>query len=191
MTTLAHAPETPVASPPPEPEGHYEVVGTQVVEKPPMGAFEVGIASLLFAKLASFVEARGLGQVFSEMLFNLRPAVDRDRRPDLAFVSARQWPVNHRPPRIASWKIIPELAIEIISPTNSASEVVDKVREYLQAGVLLVWVVYPVSGEIHVHDARTPAVVRRLTAGDVLDAEPVLPGFQLDLATLFAPEEPA
>jgi Uma2 family endonuclease len=156
-----------------------------------MGAFEVGIASLLFMKVASFVEARGLGQVFSEMLFDLRPAVDRDRRPDLAFVSSRQWSVHRRPPQIASWKIIPELAVEIVSPTNSATEVVDKVREYLQAGVLLVWVVYPVAGEIHLFDARTPAVVRRLTVGEMLDGDPVLPGFQLDLATLFATEEPA
>ena len=191
MTTLVQAAETPMAPlPSAEPAGLYEVVGTQVVEKPPMGAFEVGIASLLIEALAPFARTQGLGQVFSEMLFNPRPAVDRARRPDVAFVSVRQWPVHRRPPQIASWTLVPELAIEIISPTNTATEVVDKVREYLQAGVALVWVVYPVSGEIHIHDARTPAVARLLTRSDTLDGEPVLPGFRLDLATFFAREEP-
>ena len=50
--------------------------------------------------------------------------------------------------------MIPDLAIDVVSPSNSAGQVLDKVREYLQAGVQLVWIIYPTAGEIHVFDAR-------------------------------------
>lgn len=124
------------------------------------------------------------------MLFDLRRAVDRSRRPDLAFVSAAKWPLNRRAPRVAAWAIVPDLAIEVISPTNTGPAHVAKVQEYLQAGARLVWVMFPLQGELHVHDAANPGLIRRLLVGDTLDAEPVIPGFRLPLATLFS-EEPA
>ena len=170
-------------------EGFYEIVGTQVVEKPPMGAFESGLAGLLLELLGPFARANGLGQVFPETLFDLRPVVDRSRRPDLAFVSAAKWPVNRRPPAGESWSIVPDLTVEVVSPSNFASHVLEKAREYLQAGVQLVWIVYPVAGEIHVFDARNPSVVARLQVSDVLKAEPLVPGFELPLATLFGEGE--
>ena len=70
----------------------YEVVGETVVEQAPMGAFESWLAILIFKSLDSFVSAHQLGLTVFEMLFSLRPAVDRDRRPDLAFISVERWP---------------------------------------------------------------------------------------------------
>jgi Uma2 family endonuclease len=173
----------------PSSDGLYEIVGTQIVEKPPMGVFESGLASLILELMGPFVRSSRLGQVFVETLFDLRPAVDRSRRPDLAFVSAAKWPVNRRPPAGESWSMIPDLTVEVVSPSNAASHVLDKAREYFQAGVQLVWIVYPVAGEIHVFDARNPSVVARLQMGDVLKAEPLVPGFELPLATLFGDGE--
>ena len=170
-------------------DGFYEVVGTQIVEKPQMGVFESGLANLLLELLGPFARANRLGQAFLEILFDLRPGVDRSRRPDLAFVSARKWPVNRRPPSGESWAMIPDLAVEVVSPSNSAAQVLGKVREYLQAGVQLVWIVYPTAGEIHVFDARNPSVLARLQMGDVLNAESLIPGFELPLATLFGEGE--
>jgi Uma2 family endonuclease len=59
------------------------------------------------------------------------------------------------------------------------------VREYLQAGVQLAWVVYPIHREVHVFDAHNTSIVSRLQRSDVLKGERVLPGFELPLETLF------
>ena len=80
---------------------------------------------------------------------------------------------------------MPDLAAEVVSPSNEAKEVIDKVGEYLQAGVQVVWVIYPSAREIHVFDARTPATIGRVLAGQVLTADPVVPGFEVALDLLF------
>jgi len=171
-------------------EGFYEVVDGQLVEKPPMGVLESTLASLLIELMGPYARNMELGQVFSEVLFDLRPSVHGSRRPDLAFLSAAKWPLNRRGPETESWPIIPDLAVEIVSPSNHAAKLLEKVREYEQAGVRLVWVVYPSAREVHVFDAGDRSVVRRLQVGDRLKGEPVLPGFELDLAMLFGDEEP-
>ncbi len=116
------------------PDSLYEVVGDQMVEKPPMGAYETGLANLLIRLMGPHVWANRLGELYMEMLFSLRPAVARDRRPDVAFVSAQRWPVGRLAPRGESWALVPDLAIEVISPSNSATGMLAKVREYLKAG---------------------------------------------------------
>jgi Uma2 family endonuclease len=172
-----------------ESEGLYEVVDDQIVEKPPMGVLGSTLASLLLELMGPYARSMKLGQVFSEVLFDFRSVVDRSRRPDLAFVSAAKWPLNRRGPETESWPIIPDLSVEIVSPSNHAAKVLEKVREYEQAGVRLVWVIYPSAREVHVFDAGDPSVVRRLQGGDRLKGEPVLPGFELDLAMLFGDAE--
>jgi Uma2 family endonuclease len=166
-------------------EDFYEVIGNQTVEKPAMGALESTLASLLLEIMAPYARSSKLGQAFAEVLFDLRPTVDRSRRPDLSFVSARKWPLNRRGPGTETWPIVPDLVVEIISPTNSANSVLEKVREYLTAGVQLVWVVYPIDREVHVFDARNTSIVSRVQRGGVLKGEPVLPGFELPLESLF------
>jgi Uma2 family endonuclease len=182
MATATQPPDVTPA----EPEGLYEVVGDQIIEKPPMGAFEGGIACLLLEWMGPFARSNGLGQVVLEILFDLRPAVDRERRPDLAFVSAGKWPIERRPPRQNAWAMVPDLAIEVVSPTNPASEVLAKVQEYLRAGCRAVWVIYPVEAEVHRFDAENPSIVRRLGPADALEGGALLPGFRLALADLFA-----
>jgi Uma2 family endonuclease len=69
-----------------------------------------------------------------------------------------------------------------------ADEIMDKVREYFQAGVRLVWVFYPRHQLVHVYESLI--AVRGLTRTDTLTCDPVLPGFRLPLTELF-PEPPA
>ena len=65
-------------------------------------------------------------------------------------------PYNRRPPRgDNAWKVIPNLAIEVVSRSNTADEIVGKIHEYFQSGVELVWVVYPEHGEIYVYESPT------------------------------------
>jgi Uma2 family endonuclease len=79
--------------------------------------------------------------------------------------------------------VVPDLAIEVISRTYLASAVNAKIDEYFQAGVSLVWVIYPVTTKIYVYDS--PTSVRILQLGDELDGEGVVPGFQVPLSTMF------
>jgi Uma2 family endonuclease len=176
----------PGTSPDDEPEGLYEVVDGRVVEKPPMGALEAWVASRLASWLIRFQPIDQLGQVVVEMLFLIDPARDLKRRPDVAFVSHERWPVNRRVPRINAWEVVPDLAIEVISTTNTADEVMDKLEEYFQAGARLVWVIYPKWSTIYVYES--PTAVRVLRAGDELDGGTVLPGLRLPLAALFGGE---
>jgi Uma2 family endonuclease len=125
-----------------EPDGLYEVIDGRIVEKM-MGAYECWLASVMFGVMDPYIKANPIGRVVQEMIFDLRPHVDRERRPDVAFVSFERWARDRRIPRERSWAVIPDLAIEIISRTNTADEVAEKLEEYFKVGVRQVWVVYP------------------------------------------------
>jgi Uma2 family endonuclease len=117
------------------------------------------------------------------MLFDLTVAVGRKRRPDVAFVSFERWPRQRHIPRTEAWEVVPNLAVEVVSRTDSADHVVGKVAEYFHAGVERVWVVWPSQEHLYVYDS--PTQVRILTRTDVLQGEPILPHFRLPLAELF------
>jgi Uma2 family endonuclease len=113
----------------------------------------------------------------------------RNRRPDLAFVSSDRWPADRpKSSRDNAWDVVPDLAVEVISPYDRANEQLKKVLEYFEAGVRLVWVVFPEWRVIHVYES--PTQIRVLTEADTLDGGPVLPGFQLPLDRLFDPVVP-
>jgi Uma2 family endonuclease len=77
----------------------------------------------------------------------------------------------------------PELVVEIVSPSNRADELQAKVLEYLEAGARVVWIIYPKQQTVLIHTSASE--VRLKSASEVLDAEPVLPGFRANVAQLF------
>jgi Uma2 family endonuclease len=170
----------------------YEVVDDQVVELAPMGAYEVWIATVLVARLATFATQHQLGRAVQEMLFDLTVATGRKRRPDVAFVSFDRWPLTRRIPRTEAWEVVPNLAVEVVNRSDSADYIVDKVAEYFHAAVERVWVVFPSQEQVYVYDS--PTSVRILTRTDELSGDPILPHFRLPLMELFedtgAVEEP-
>jgi Uma2 family endonuclease len=129
-----------------------------------------------------------LGHPVTEMLFRLPLATARNRRPDGAFVTYGRWPKGRPVPTDNAWDVVPDLAVEVTSPTDLADEIMQKIVEYFQAGVRLVWLVYAQHQLVYVYDS--PTRVRILTRDDELDGGPVLPDFRLPLAELF-PESPA
>jgi Uma2 family endonuclease len=167
----------------------YEIINGQRVELPPMSAYAGIVASRLHGKLTEFASANPVGEPVIEVLFRLPLNGDRNRRPDVAFVSYKRWPKG-RPVPIDdnAWDVVPDLAIEVVSPNDLAEDLLEKVQEYFRAGVEMVWVVYPRLRLIQVYESLSR--IRGLTRTDELDGGPVLPGFRLPLATLF-PEEPA
>jgi Uma2 family endonuclease len=167
-------------------EALYELVNGQRVEMPPMSIRAAMVASRLVSKLNGFVREGAVAEVFPEMLFRIPLPQDasRERRPDIAVVSYQNWPLESpQDPDANAWEVIPDLAVEVVSPSEKAEDQREKVLEYFRVGVRCVWVVYPKLRLIDVYES--PNRVQILTEADTLRGDPVLPGFELTLASLF------
>lgn len=172
----------------PSDRDNYEIIDGIKVELPLMSTDSQVVASRLVRHLSNHGDQRDLGEAHGETLFKLPLPVDRNRRPDVAFVPYSRWPRNLAFPPTNGWEVLPELCVEVVSPHDIADDILDKVREYFQAGVRLVWVIYPRHQLVLVHESFS--AVRGLTRADVLTGDPVISGFRLPLAELF-PEPPA
>jgi Uma2 family endonuclease len=167
----------------------YEVVEGQIVELPPMGVYETDIANLLAEALNQYARKDRLGRAFHELLFRIDVVRNLKRRPDVAFVSRSKWPFGKRVPDAEAWDMVPDLAVEVVSGSNGANEIIVKVNDYFRTGSRLVWVVYPVVRQVYVYHSATD--VRILAEQDDLDGGEVIPGFRLPLKTLFEDEPDA
>ncbi len=168
----------------------FEIIDGREVELPPMSAYASVITAILTGELYVFAATQPLGRPYPEMLFRLPLNGSRNRRPDVAFVTFERWPQDRLLPlRENAWDVVPDLAVEIISPTDLVDELMQKIGEYFQAGVRLVWVVHPPQRLVYVYEALTR--VRILTPADELDGGVVLPGFRLPVAKLFPETAPA
>jgi Uma2 family endonuclease len=168
-----------------DPDALYEVVDGRKVEVPPMGRLAGTLASVLISALNRFASERGLGLAVTEVLFHLRDG-QPERRPDIAFV-----PVEHldrfeaMTEDPAAWDVVPTLAVEVVSPSNSGGLIEAKRLEYFAAGVKAVWVVYPLQHTVHIFDA--PDRARVIGLDGELDGGAALPGFNVRLADVFNP----
>lgn len=80
-------------------------------------------------------------------------------------------------------RVAPNLIVEVTSLDGSADQLESKINDYLTAGVMLIWVVYPISQTVIVH--RANGSLNRLQANDILDGGDVLPGFEVEVSRLF------
>jgi Uma2 family endonuclease len=164
----------------------YEVVDGKIVERKDMGVEQAEIASILAQALGWFAKSNRLGRSLMDIVFRIDQAKNRQRVPDVAFVSHARWPVHRRVPIGPVWDLVPDLAIEVVSPTDLAYAVQKKTHEYFEAGVKQVWVVWPEQKEVYVYASLKQIQVLQL--GDELDGGDLLPGFRLPLAALFEDE---
>jgi Uma2 family endonuclease len=158
-----------------------ELVDGLLVEKG-MGYTESSLALILARYLMAFIFPRNLGILSgSDGMMRLFPGLVR--MPDLAFASWDRMPGRRRPTEpIAGFA--PDLAIEVLSLSNTKKEMARKRREYFEAGVRLVWEVDPRARTVAVYEAPDQPTV--LEVEQTLDGGQVLPGFALPLADLFA-----
>jgi Uma2 family endonuclease len=157
-----------------------ELVDGVLVEKP-MGYVESRIAILVSTALQTFVEAHDLGVVTGESGMFRFPE-NLVRMPDVAFASWDQFPGRELPDEGAP-QIVPDLAVEVLSKSNTRAEMARKLREYFNVGARLVWFVDPPTKSVSVY--TSPTKFKVLTAADSLDGGKVLPGFSLPVANLF------
>jgi Uma2 family endonuclease len=161
----------------------YEVVDGHIVDNPPMAPIESIRASYLAVSMGLVAYPDGLGRAVIESLFPLDAARGHYRRPDLAFVSTRRWPLSRPVPPKEFWEVVPDLAVEFIRGASPAAAVDLKIDEYFRSGVAAVWVVYCEAHKVSVYDS--PTQIRVLRIGDELDGGAVLPGFRIAVSELF------
>ena len=160
----------------------YELIEGELKQMSPAGHDHGRIAMELSAPLHQYVKANKLGKVYAETGFILRTDPDTVRAPDIAFI--RQERVAKVGRSKGYWKGAPDLAVEVISPSNSVGELEDKIRMWLEAGTRLVWVISPRLSTVTVYRSLTE--VETLTEKDVLSGGNIIPGFEFPVAELFA-----
>ncbi len=159
----------------------YELVDGLLIRMSRTGFRHLQVVGALIHLLRAFVVEHNLGVVGGEGGFIFRRKPDRVFAPDVVFVRADRLPPEDQ--REGFFELIPDLAAEVLSPSDTALAVNRKVLIYLKAGVCLVWVVDPRQWLVRVW---TPdRAVRVLTEGNELDGGDVLPGFRPHVAELF------
>lgn len=161
--------------------GRYEIVYGEVRQRAMPSPMRGRIQAEIAAELRNFVKANNLGVVYTETLFEF--AANLSRIPDVAFISFARFPETGEE-KGSRWHIAPDLAVEVISPTDDYEDVQEKITEYFTFGVRQVWIVSPESKTLTVYFSRT--VVKILTENDVLSGDEILPGFKLNLSEVFA-----
>jgi Uma2 family endonuclease len=171
------------------PDGkRFELVDGRLVERN-MGAESSEIGGNLYFRLRLFSQDRALGIVWPAdngfQCFSHAPALVR--RPDVSFVGRGRLPGDVSP---EGWvKIPPDLAVEVVSPNDTAEELEEKLRDYRKASVPLVWVIYP---ELRAAKLlRSNGTSTELEEDGVLDGQDVIPGFRCPLVDILPRRVPA
>jgi Uma2 family endonuclease len=159
----------------------FELIDGILVEKA-TGWKESELAIIIATLLRNFVSSNRLGKVFgSDGMLRLEP--QQIRIPDVAYISRQRF-AERTVPSGAFWELGCDLAVEVISPSNTRREMERKLNDYFAAGVVVVWLVYPKDREVVVYSSPTNFVTLR--ANDVLDGGSVLPGFSVPVDQIFA-----
>lgn len=162
--------------------GRAELVRGELIMMTPAGYRHGKLVSRLNSRLHVFVEQMALGEVMgAETGFIISRDPDTVRAPDVAFLHKDRVPPT---PPVGYFGEAPDLAVEVVSPSDRASEVLAKVQDWLDAGCRAVWVVDPETRTVTVYRSRSQIYV--LGVSDRLSGEDVVPGFSIPVAELFA-----
>ncbi len=165
-------------------DGHsYELVKGELRMMTPAG-FEHGrVAARINLLVGQHVLQNDLGVVLAaETGFTLARNPDTVRAPDVAFVRQDQIPPEDQHHKFA--ELAPDLVVEVASPSDTRASVEEKVQNYLNAGVRLIWVVYPQTKSVM--EYRPETEIRNLIPEDTLQGYDVLPGFRCKVTEFFA-----
>lgn len=155
----------------------FEYIKGELIPMPPTTGEHGDISSNIQWYLQSHVRTNQLGRIYtSDTGFRVG---ERVLMPDIAFLSISQLPDD----RSTIFPIPPELAIEVVSPTDSQSKVAEKALAYLEAGTRLVWIIEPTAQTVTVYRSKTN--IKTLTQNDILSGEDVVEGFSCPVALLF------
>ncbi len=161
---------------------HYEVVQGELIDMGNSGALHGYICSSLMILLGGHVRLQNLGAMFdSSTAFKMKNG--NKRSPDISFFAKERLQGMTELPT-GFLEGAPDLAVEVLSPSNTVEEIDDKIVEYFENGARLIWVINPRQQYILVYrSAQAPD--RLLKSADTLSGEDVIPEFSLPVADLF------
>lgn len=158
-----------------------ELVKGELVQMSPPGLLHGIIASKIDSILRNYVTSHDLGLVcVGDVGFILSRKPDTVRAPDVAFISKERLP-SEIP--VGFFEGAPDLAVEVVSPSDTSEEIEAKVIDYLKSGVRMIWVVYPKNQTVAVYTSLLD--VKVLTKADTLTGGEVLAGFSCGVAQIF------
>lgn len=164
-------------------DGHrYEIVNGELIDMGNSGAKHGYVCSILMILLGGYVHLHKLGAMFdSSTAFKMKSG--NKRSPDVSFMAKeRLQGLDELPDGFLEGA--PDLAVEILSPSNTVAEIRGKIVEYFENGVRLVWVIHPQEQYVLVYrSSQEPD--RLLKSTDSLDGEDIVPDFTLPIAELF------
>jgi len=166
----------------PETEPASEFICGEVVQKPMPSYFHGRIAARIASLLDRHIESTDAGWVVVEGQHAQR-SERRAYLPDVSFVLTEHLP-DQRTLESGPVEIVPDIAVEILSPDDRAARIAEKLTFYMRNNTPLAWVIDPAERTLDAHRPGLPTTHH--TAGDVITAEPVLPDFRLDVGALFA-----
>lgn len=151
----------------------YELVEGELVEIQPEAILHDLVRDKVLIALLEYADCHKRGTTIGMQHFHLFP--NTVRRPDVSFVR-RELPMDKLP------EGAPDLAVEVISPSNTPREIDDRISDYFAAGCQRVWIVYPEEREVYIHGL---AGVTRRRAEDLVEDAELLPGFSVKVSSLF------
>ena len=159
----------------------YELIEGVLRKMPPPGYDHGRIENLVAFRLTTFVYPRGLGEVLSgDPGFILSRNPDTVRAPDVAFIRKERIPTERM---TGYWEGVPDLVMEVVSPSDRHSDVQQKALQWIDAGVPLVWTVDAKTRSVQVYAGRSE--VRLLREDDEIDGGEVIPGFRCKVSEFF------
>ncbi len=168
----------------------FEVINGEVIPVSPNRYFHHVVVSNIYDILKAYLRQNKLGRVLPDgMICVLRVnenGVRDSRIPDVCFIRKERLPKGFR--RNDVFYGAPDLVVEVVSPGEGASDLRDKIVDYLSEGTEQVWVVYPNHQEVHVYTGKRGETVRIYRSDEQLEAESLFPDLKLTVAAFFADE---
>ncbi len=163
----------------PEDGQKYELVDGEILVSPG-GARHSRVGFRIGHLLLRVVDETDAGHVYGPDL-GIVLANGNLRSPDVSFIRREKLPAGKAPEGFL--EVVPDLAVEVLSPTDRVRQVADKIGEFLDCGVPIVWLVDPKAETVTIY--RSLSDTERLTATDTITADPVLPGFSAKVSDFF------
>ena len=159
-----------------------ELIRGVLIEKVPTFGKHGEVVTRFGIGIGNHVLPSQLGRIFgSDAGVQLERNPDTVREPDVGFISAERMPLEIE--ANSYFDVVPELVVEVASPSETRAAVQEKAAMWLSFGVVLVWVAHPDDRTVDVYRPDSPVVT--LTENDNLIGEPVLPGFTLPVRQVF------
>ena len=164
----------------PDDGNKHELSEGELIVMPPVKSLHSRVALIVQKVLLNYLNQQPFGSAFAEAGYVLSRNPLTVRQPDISILSNDRILATDED---GYFQDAPELAVEVVSPSDSAQDLEIKIEQYLHAGARQVWILYPKQKRIYVHQPGAP--VRVLNQSDTLTGGDLLPGFSVKVADLF------